>query len=250
MWEATLSSTSFPSIPPWGHGAFFPPPLSPSCFPGQVHPGRSTARGQSATFQWLNTLGEGSGFLHGGWGGARRQAGRRAGESSAQADGTHVPTALGPRSWGVENNRGPRAPHTRQARESSSTSLGSNRRRGHHCKHRRNCKKPERSQHRDAWGPVQLHNSDSWYSNSSLTSGIFKVRCVFGWNRIPISLRRQLKFLNLSKQSSPLAILDFSACDSVSSGLSWCLSCDLCSSSFNSIESGLKLSSPGPSRAS
>lgn len=180
--------------------------------------------------------------------GGRRGGGQ--GKVQHRPTGPTVPTALGPRSWGGENNRGPRAPHTRQARESSSTSLGSNRRRGHHCKHRRNCKKPERSQHRDAWGPVQLHNSDSWYSNSSLTSGIFKVRCVFGWNRIPISLRRQLKFLNLSKQSSPLAILDFSACDSVSSGLSWCLSCDLCSSSFNSIESGLKLSSPGPSRAS
>lgn len=61
--------TSFPSVPPQGRGALFPPPLSPSCFPGQVHPGHLAARGQSATFQWLHTPhGEGSGILHGGWG--------------------------------------------------------------------------------------------------------------------------------------------------------------------------------------
>lgn len=36
-----------------GQAAFFLP--IPSCFPGQVHPGRLTARGQSATFQWLHT---------------------------------------------------------------------------------------------------------------------------------------------------------------------------------------------------
>lgn len=57
-----------------------------------------------------------------------------------------VPTALGPRSWAGENNRVPRAVNTRWARESPSTSLGSNGRRGHHCGHRRNCKKPVRSQ--------------------------------------------------------------------------------------------------------
>lgn len=52
---AALGSISFPSIPPQGHGALLPPPPSPSCFPGQVHPGHSTARGQNATFQWLHT---------------------------------------------------------------------------------------------------------------------------------------------------------------------------------------------------
>lgn len=57
-----------------------------------------------------------------------------------------VPTALGPRSWAGENNRVPRAVNTRWAKESPSTSLGSNGRRGHHCGHRRNCKKPVRSQ--------------------------------------------------------------------------------------------------------
>lgn len=66
----SLSSTPGPRDIP-------PPPLSPSCFPGQVHPGHSTARGQSATFQWLHTpMGRALDSCMGGRGGAGRQAGR------------------------------------------------------------------------------------------------------------------------------------------------------------------------------
>lgn len=67
---------------------------------------------------------------------------------------------------------------------------------------------------------------------------------------MPLSLRRQPNFLNLSKPTSPLVILDSSASDSVSPRLSWCLSCDLCVLWVLTLESGLKPSSPGFSWAS
>lgn len=42
-----------PTPRPWGK--LLPPLPTPSCFPVQVQPGGLTARGQSATFQWLHT---------------------------------------------------------------------------------------------------------------------------------------------------------------------------------------------------
>ena len=63
--EAALASTSFPSVPPQGQGAGYPSPES-FLFP-RPGPSRTlTARGQSATFQWLRTPQGGLGFLHGG----------------------------------------------------------------------------------------------------------------------------------------------------------------------------------------
>lgn len=77
---------SFPSIPPQGHGASLPPLPIPSCFPGQVHPGHPTARGQSATFQWLHTTTGRAPDSFVGGGGRAREAGVK---SSPGANSAH-----------------------------------------------------------------------------------------------------------------------------------------------------------------
>lgn len=68
-----------------------------SCFPGQVHPGHLTARGQSATFQWLHTTpGRAPDPLQGVGGGAEKQGGK----SSAEAALAKCALRSGAKSWG------------------------------------------------------------------------------------------------------------------------------------------------------
>lgn len=107
-----------PTSRPWGTPS--PPLLSPSCFPGQVHPGHSTARGQSATFQWLHTTkARALDSCVGGGAGPRSRAGR---EKSSRGCFSHCALQSGTKSWSREGNR-PRVP-PEWARSSSSTSLG------------------------------------------------------------------------------------------------------------------------------
>lgn len=75
--EVTLPCTSSLCPTPSPRGTLLPtcPPLSPSYFPGQVHPGH-TMPGVRVLHSSGFTCKEGSGFLHEGWGEARRQAGR------------------------------------------------------------------------------------------------------------------------------------------------------------------------------
>ena len=105
--EATLASTSFPSVPPQGQGAVYPSPES-FLFP-RPGPSRTlTARGQSATFQWLHTPTGRAGIPA--WGVGVGQGGRQGENCSAEADSATVPITLRPRSRGGKGNRSPTAP--------------------------------------------------------------------------------------------------------------------------------------------
>ena len=86
--EATLASTSFPSVPPQGQGAVYPSPES-FLFP-RPGPSRTlTARGQSATFQWLHTPTGRAGIPA--WGVGVGQGGRQGENCSAEAESPLCP---------------------------------------------------------------------------------------------------------------------------------------------------------------
>ena len=67
-----------------------------------------TARGQSATFQWLHTPTGRAGIPA--WGVGVGQGGRQGENCSAEADSATVPITLRPRSRGGKGNRSPTAP--------------------------------------------------------------------------------------------------------------------------------------------
>ena len=97
----------FPSVPPQGQGAVYPSPES-FLFP-RPGPSRTlTARGQSATFQWLHTPTGRAGIPA--WGVGVGQGGRQGENCSAEADSATVPITLRPRSRGGKGNRSPTAP--------------------------------------------------------------------------------------------------------------------------------------------
>lgn len=127
-----------------------------------------------------------------------------------------MPTALGPRSLGREDNRGPKsslqggqekAPWPLRVRKEEEAIAAGRADTPRASDNTTDCRGPRfLNLHTRGWPSDALLSvlstpkfPDSWQSNSSLASGVFKVWCLFGWNRMPLSLKATQHPLKTSK---------------------------------------------------